>query len=381
MHLTALYLIVKAFGNRNNGKEEKTMKKGLAVLLAIVMLFAMVACAPAEEQSQADPKPAVSDPKETNVQQEQPAESSNETKQEVAYPDRPIQVIVPLGAGGDTDLCARLFSSYMEKELGVSIVVNNIKGAGGVTGSREVMNSAADGYTVLFYQYAGLVNMVTGAADFSYIDDFEVAGIGMEDNCYIWLANADSPYNSITELVEAAKQNPGKINIGLSGTGNMAQLSASVLEELSGADFNLVDLGSTSEEIAALLSGQISTFANYYSASKSYIESGDFKVLGVFANETHELLPDVPTMKEMGFETEFLNKKFYYYAFPKGTPAEFVDIFSAAMERVCNNPEAQKQFFDEYYITLNYMNPADSDEYMNGVYEKYNEFSYIFEAK
>ena len=320
------------------------MKKILALILALVMIFALSATSFAAD-----------------------------------YPDKAIQCIVPLGAGGDTDLCARLFATYLEKELGTSVVVNNIKGAGGVTGSREVMNSAADGYTVLFYQYAGLVNMMTGSADFSYIDDFEVAGIAMVDNCYIWLANADAPYNSITELVEAAKAEPGKINIGLSGTGNMAQLSASILEELSGADFNLVDLGSTSEEIAALLSGQIATFANYYSASKSYLESGDFKVLGVFAEERNELLPDTPTMTEMGFDCNYLNTKYYYYAFPKGTPTEIVEAFSAAMEKVCNDPEAQQKFFDDYLITLQYMNPEESKEYMHSVYDDYSQFAYIFE--
>ena len=295
-----------------------------------------------------------------------------------SYPERAIQVIVPLGAGGDTDVCARVFSKYLEEELGVSVVVNNIAGSGGVVGSREVMNANPDGYTVLFYQYAALVNMLTGVADFSYIDDFEVAGIAMTDNCYIWLGNANGPYETLLDVVEDAKNRPGQVVIGLSGTGNMGQLSASVLENQAGVDFNLVDCGSSAEEVAALLSNQIATYANYYSASKSYIESGDFNVLGVFAQEKHEILPDAPTMAEMGFDTEFLNTKFYYFAFPKGTPAEIVDKFSAAMEAVCNNPEAQKEFFDNYYVTLGYMNPADTKEYMKQVYDQYAEYEYVF---
>ncbi|MBR1918038.1 MAG: tripartite tricarboxylate transporter substrate binding protein [Spirochaetales bacterium] len=294
------------------------------------------------------------------------------------YPDHAVQVIVPLGAGGDTDLCARLFATYLEKELGQSVVVNNIKGAGGVTGSREVMAAAPDGYTVLFYQYASLVNMLTGTADFSYIDDFEVAGIAMVDNCYIWLGNGKSQYNSIADMVADAKANPGKVTIGLSGTGNMAQLSASVLQSQAGAQFKMVDCGSTSEEVAALLSNQIATYANYYSASKSYLESGDFKVLGVFADKRHPLLPDVPTMTEMGFDTNFLNTKYYYYAFPKGTPKEVVDAFSAAMKRVCENQEAKDKFFNDYYITLNYMNPDESRAYMKDVFAKYSEYKDVF---
>lgn len=295
-----------------------------------------------------------------------------------AYPNRSIQIIVPLGAGGDTDLCARLFSTYLEKELGANIVVNNIKGSGGVTGSREVMNSTPDGYTVLFYQYASLVNMLTGVADFSYIDDFEVAGIAMVDNCYIWLGNANGPYESMSDLVSDAKANPGKVVIGLSGTGNMAQLSASVLQKQADAKFNLVDCGSTAEEIAALLSGQIATFANYYSATKSYLASGDFNILGVFSDGPHDLLPGVPNMTDMGFDTNFLNTKYYYFAFPKGTPKNIVETFTAAMERVCNNPDAQKDFFDKYNIILSYMNQEDSVSYMRDVYSDYSEYKSVF---
>lgn len=294
------------------------------------------------------------------------------------YPKYSIQVIVPLGSGGDTDLCARLFATYLEKELGVSVVVNNIKGAAGVTGSREVMNAEADGYTVLFYQYAGLVNMVTGAADFSYIDDFEIAGIAMEDNCYIWLGNAKAGYEDLNDVIEDARANPGKVNIALSGTGNMSQLSAAVLETLADVDFNLVDFGSATEDAAALLSNQVAMYASYYVATKSYLESGDFLPLAVFADERHPLFPEVPTMKEMGYDTDFLNTKFYYYAFPKGTPQEIVTAFSDAMKRVCEKEEAQKKFYDDYYITLKYQNPEESITYMKSVYEEFNQYRDIF---
>ncbi|PNV62324.1 tripartite tricarboxylate transporter substrate binding protein [Clostridium sp. chh4-2] len=294
------------------------------------------------------------------------------------YPKYSIQVIVPLGSGGDTDLCARLFATYLEKELGVSVVVNNIKGAAGVTGSREVLNAKPDGYTVLFYQYAALVNMVTGASDFSYIDDFEVAGIAMQDDCYIWLGNGKSDYNDLGDVIEDARKNPGKVNIALSGTGNMSHLSAAIIERLADVDFNLVDFGSATEDAAALLSNQVATYAGYYVSAKSYLESGDFKPLAVFAEQRHPLFPDVPTVKELGYEADCLNTKFYYYAFPKDTPKEVVSAFSTAMEKVCSDEEAQKKFYDDYYITLKYMNPEESIDYMRGVYEDFNKYSDIF---
>lgn len=352
----------------------KKVKKTVCIAISCILGLSLLGGCAAGKNVQSS-KEVKETQTEKQGMEKNPEESSGE---KIDYPQYSIQVIVPLGSGGDTDLCARLFAAYLEKELGVSVVVNNIKGAAGVTGSREVLNAKPDGYTVLFYQYAGLVNMVTGAADFSFIDDFEVAGIAMQDDCYIWLGNAKADYNDLGDVIEDARQNPGKVNIALSGTGNMSHLSAAILERLAGVDFNLVDFGSATEDAAALLSNQVATYAGYYVSAKSYLESGDFKPLAVFAENRHQLFPDVPTVKELGYEADCLNTKFYYYAFPKGTPEEIVSAFSSAMEKVCNDEEAQKKFYDDYYITLNYMNPEDSVNYMKGVYEEFNEYADIF---
>lgn len=304
-------------------------------------------------------------------------ETGKEEKSDISWPEKSIQLVIPTGAGGDTDLCARLFSSYLEKELGQTIVCNNITGGGGVVGSREVKDSEADGYTALFFQYASLLQMISGTADFSYLDDFEIAGIACYDKCYMWIGNGTYP--TITDLVEAAKENPGTINIGLSGTGNMSHYVAGLLEKQSGAKFNLIDLGSATECQAALLSGQIDGYANYYSTSYSLLESGDFIAMGVYADEEHELLPGVPTMKEMGYDCSFLNDKYYYFAFPKGTPKEIVERFATAMEKVCADPVVQDDFWERYYVKVEYMGPEDATEYMKSLYIQYEENKDVFD--
>lgn len=294
-----------------------------------------------------------------------------------SYPDKPVQVIIPTGVGGDTDLGARIFSKYMERELGVPFVCTNIVGAGGAVGARQVKDSAPDGYTLLFFQYAGIIQQMTNVVDFSYIDDFEVAGIPMFDRCNLWLGQAGGRYATLADVVADAKANPGQVNIGISGTGNMAHYLAELLQEQSGAQFNLVDLGGQSQLQAALMSGQIAGFTAYYANSFSFIKSGDFNVLATYSEGRHPLLPEVPTMGEQGFDTNFLNDKYYYYAFPKGTPKEIVDTFSAAMKNVCGNPEAQKEF-EKYYMTLQYMNPEETRTYVKDLEQQYGKYADVF---
>lgn len=356
----------------------KKAKKIVCMILSGILCAAAIGGCSSQKANQTTPAASEIQTAESQAVTQAAGAENVAGSQGSRYPERAIQVIVPLGSGGDTDLCARLFSTYLEQELGVPVVVNNVKGAGGVTGSREVMNAAADGYTVLFYQYAALVNMMTGAADFSYIDDFELAGIAMKDDCYMWLGNAKDGYNDMGDVLQAARENPGQLSVALSGTGNMSQLSAVIMENKAGVDFNLIDFGSGSEQATALLSQQVTIYANYYVASKSYLESGDFKPLGIFAEERHPLFPDTPTMKELGYDVECLNTKFYYYAFPKGTPEEVVNAFSAAMEKVCANEEAKNKFYEDYYITLQYMDPAHTKEYMQNVFEEFNQYADAF---
>lgn len=352
----------------------KKQYKILGLVLTVVMMGMLVLTACQSSQPAPTSKSAPSSAPA-------PASSSSPAPAPAAkYPEKPIQVVIPTGTGGDTDLNARIFSKYLEKELGVPVVCTNVTGAGGAVGARQVKDAAKDGYTTLFFQYAGLIQEMTGVVDFSYTNDFQIAGIGMFDKCNIWLGKKGGKYNSMKDVIEDAKKNPGKINIGISGTGNMAHYIAKLTEQQGGVQFNLVDLGGQSQLQAALMSGQIAAFTAYYSNSKSFIESGNFNVLGVFSEGKHKLLPDAPTMTEQGFNTNFLNDKYYYYAFPKGTPKEFVNKFAAAMEKVTKNPEAQKEF-DKYYVTLEYKNPEESVKYINGLNEQYKKYSSVFTKK
>lgn len=273
----------------------------------------------------------------------------------VDYPVKPIQVIVPTGTGGDTDINARLLAKYLQKYIGKPVIVTNVTGAGGVIGSRQVKDSAPDGYTALFFHYGTLTQTLMKTADFYLLDDFEVRGIPLLDDTGVIVGKAGK-YKDIAELMADAKARPGEVNFAME-TGTVAHLIAYILQDAGGVDFNIIDTGVAANKNAALLSGQSDAFFAVYLGVKSFVESNDFALLGILADERNPGLPEVKTLKEQG--VDFSLPKFFYFAFPKGTPEEVMDVFNDALRKVCADPEAKKDF-EKFLLTLGYVERDDA---------------------
>src|SRR5699024_5783297 len=128
------------------------------------------------------------------------------------YPKKQIQVIVPAGPGGDTDLNARMIGKYLEKELGQNIVISNVKGAGGATGTEKAYNSKADGYHVFFFHNSTILGKMLGISKYDY-SDFKLAGVPAQDTTTGYFVSTKSKYQSLKSLISAAKENPGKITV------------------------------------------------------------------------------------------------------------------------------------------------------------------------
>jgi tripartite-type tricarboxylate transporter receptor subunit TctC len=257
-----------------------------------------------------------------------------------AYPQKPIQVIVPTGSGGDTDINARLFCKYMKDVMGQPLVVTNVTGAGGVLGSRQVKDAAPDGYTVLFFHYGMLTQTITGVADFDLLKDFKVAAIPLIDNTSVIVAKKGR-FHNMQGLIRAAKSQPGKIVFGME-TGTVAHMIAYILDDLCGIELKKVDTGAAATRHAALLSGQSDVIFSPYVSIREYVESGDFEILGLIAEKRNPNLPKVKTLAEQG--VKFALPKFFYFAFPKNTPDEVVNKFSKAMETVSKNKKVKNDF-------------------------------------
>lgn len=221
------------------------------------------------------------------------------------YPARPIELIVAFGAGGTTDIGARVLASIAEAELGQSIVVQNRTGAGGQIGWTELATSRTDGYTI---GYVNLPNLSAIIAD----PERQAAFTGesftpivnhIVDPGVIWV-RADSPYQTLEDVVAAAKATPDEIRAGTTGILGDDHLAILKLQEAApGASFRVVHLQDSAAQLKEVLAGNIDVGFDNVGGLKQYIESGEIRALAVTDDEPSQFLPEVPTSGDAGYPT------------------------------------------------------------------------------
>lgn len=263
------------------------------------------------------------------------------------YPTKPVQLMVAYPAGGSTDVAARIVASVAEKELGQSLVVVNKPGAGGQVGWTEMSRQRPDGY------YIGLINLP--ALNTVILDPERKAVFGIDaftpiinhvlDPGLIWV-KADSPYKSVKELVEAAKQSPGKISAATTGILSDDHLAILMVEEaVPGAQFRLVHFEGGAPQLTAILGGHVDVaFDNVGSVAKR-VRSGELRALAVTDTQRSKFLPDVPTMAELGYPT-VISSSTRGIAGPKGMPEPVVKKLQDVLGRAMANPEHVKKMED-----------------------------------
>jgi tripartite-type tricarboxylate transporter receptor subunit TctC len=294
---------------------------------------------------------------------------------ETKYPTKAIQVIVPVDPGGDSDVNARTFAKYLEKELGQSVVIVNQSGASGVIGSRKVKDAAPDGYTALFFHTELMIPYLMGLSDFTY-SDFNIPGVVATDNTTLLAVNSKSKWNTLQDLIDDAKKNPGKIEFGVA-LGGYPHLIGLALEDSAKIDLNITDVGGNAQKTVALVGQKTDVINTQYGLTKDYFVKGDFRNLGVLTAERNPLIPDLKTAKEQGVDLQF--GKSFFFALPKGTPKEISDKFAKAIENVTKNPEYQKEA-KAVFLTPQYMNTEKSNEYLKGIQDQYRKYADLMKA-
>lgn len=292
---------------------------------------------------------------------------------EDSYPKKPVQVVLPIAPGGDTDVNARVFSKYLQKELGQSVAIVNVDGAGGTIGMRRVKAAKPDGYTAMFFHGEAMVPKLAGLTDIG-LDDFQMVAVALVDNTTVLVTHKDTPYKNVQELADYAKSNPEEVTFGML-TGGYPHLVGVALNQALGADTTLVDVGGNAAKIVALRGKKIDVINTQYQLAKDYFQSGDFVNLGLLSQERNELIPDVPTTTEQGFPLEF--NKFFFFAMPEGTPDAIVQKFSAAVKRVTENQEYREEA-QKLYLTPTYMGPEQATEYAAAQYEALLQYKDLF---
>ena len=318
------------------------MKKILALALAAAMSLTLVACGGSKT-------PAASGSASSG------GSSSAET---VDFPgNKQVSLIVPYSAGGASDTVARIYASELEQSLGTSIVVSNVTGASGAIGLEQVRNSNPDGYTIAYMPVESTMLKALGFTDLS-TDDFRFIGRAMTIPAAVTV-RADAPWDTFEDYVNYAKEHPGEIQVGNSGTGSIWHIAAASIEKECGVQFTHVPFDGAAPAVAALLGGNIQAVTVSPSEVKNNVDSGDFKVLCVLGESRSSVVPDVPTAQELGIDITI--QGWGGFAVPKDTPQAVIDILEKASETAINSDSVKKTLADRGYEHA-YLSGSDMDQ-------------------
>lgn len=253
-----------------------------------------------------------------------------------AYPDRPIKLIVPWAAGGDTDNIFRPFAPAMQKSIGQTVVVTNVGGASGTKGAKEAKDAPADGYAVLgVHDYIHLT-YYTGVSEVNYSDFEPVCLIASTPS--VLTASPKTPWKSMQDLIADAKARPGQITVGAT-LGSTSHFFPAMIEKAAGVKFKYVSYEGLAPRMNAILGGHVDlTDSNL--TQKGKVEAGQLKFLGIATEKRSAEMPSVPTLKETGVNVVYdVNRGLLA---PKGTPNDVM----AKLESSCAAAAKDAAFAD-----------------------------------
>jgi tripartite-type tricarboxylate transporter receptor subunit TctC len=249
-----------------------------------------------------------------------------------AYPDRPIKLIVPWAAGGDTDSIYRSFAPHLQKHLNGTIVIANVGGASGTKGAKEAKDSPADGYTVFAVHDSIHSTYYTGVADVNY-NDFEPVCL-VSATPSIVTASPKTPWKDMKSLLADAKAKPGQITVGAT-LGSTSHFFPAMVEKAAGIKFKYVSYEGTAPRMNALLGGHIE-LAESNLTQKGKADAGELKFLALASDKRSPEIPNVPTLKELGINVTYAVNR--GLVVPKGTPADVQAKLAAACAAATKEP-------------------------------------------
>jgi tripartite-type tricarboxylate transporter receptor subunit TctC len=261
-----------------------------------------------------------------------------------AYPSRPVRFILPFAAGGVADVTARLAADKLGEKLGQRFVVENTPGPGGIAAGRAIATAAPDGYTIgLLTNGTAISVAIYKSLPYDPVKDFApVSALGNFE--LIFATNAESQYKSMADILKAAREQPGKLNIGTIAVGSTQHLGAELLKAQANVNIQIVPFRTTPDVIVALLRNDIQLMTDFYAAMKSQLSEKKLRGVGSSSLARTPFLPDVPPVAEAvpGYEVLSWNG----VCVPNGTPAEIVNLLNRTLREILVIPEVKTKYAD-----------------------------------
>lgn len=260
-----------------------------------------------------------------------------------AWPTRPVEIVVPYAAGGPTDRYARAFGGPLSEIWGQSVVVNAKPGGAAAIGAAAVANAAPDGHTLLLGSF-GIVSNPLLLRNLPYDPKALAPLCCVSMNAGILFVHPSVPATNARELQAFGKANPGALKFGSSGIGSTPHISAELFASRAGIDIVHIPYRGTAPAMTDLLAGHINAMVDSPTSIR-YAREGRIRAIGVNDVQRNRLAPEVPTMREAGFDV--VCRTFYGFFAPSGVPAELQRKIAADMRRVAQTEEIRRMFIEQ----------------------------------
>ncbi len=314
-------------------------RRMVAVVLCLMMTAGLIGCGTAEDKG-----------------------GGGDKKEKSDFPEKAITVIVPWSAGGGNDIAARELQPIFKEKLGAELVIENVEGGSSAVGLTQAIQSKADGYTVGFMTSTYLGLAAQGTVSDNLEDDFESLCLVMEDP--IAIVCKTGKYEKLEDFIEDAKKRPGESIVAMSNTFGTAPTYATLLNEQTGMDSQLVCYDSGSRCVTEVLGDHAEVACSNYTDFVDQIAAGEMTCLALCTEERAESLPDIPTVNECGYDIFKLGyiRQMSFMVAPKGIDPEVKETLTNMFKEACESDEYQ-----EFAAGRNFVSPATTGDELDEI--------------
>jgi tripartite-type tricarboxylate transporter receptor subunit TctC len=261
------------------------------------------------------------------------------------YPDRPVKIVLPFGAGGVADVSSRIIADKLGERLGQRFVIENMPGAGGISAAKAVLSSAPDGYTLgLVTNGTAISAAIFNKLPFDPVTEFDmISTLGTFD--LVFAVNANAPYKTLADFVKAAKAAPAKLNVGTVNVGGTQNLGAELLKTAAGIDVQIVPFRNSPDIVVGLLRDDVHMMVDFPPAVKGQVDDGKLRLLATSGPKRSAFMPNLVTVAEAGvpnYEVTSWNGMFA----PRGVPPQVVSTVNTALKEVLAQPDVQRRLLE-----------------------------------
>ena len=264
---------------------------------------------------------------------------------QATYPNQPVRFVIAFGPGGVADTTSRIVAEKLGDKLGQRVIVENNPGGGGIAAARTVLSAPADGHTLALLTNGTSISVsLFKNLTFNPLTDFApVTKIGTFE--FFLAANVNSPYRSLADMIKAARDRPGKLNVGTVNPGSTQHLTALLLKSTAGIEFQWVPFRNSPDLLVSLLRGDVDAVIEAYAALRGNLDDGKLRALATSAPTRSQLLPNIPTAREEGASD--LDVTSWNGLFVKaGTPTEIIAQLNRAMRELLADHDLKRRLLE-----------------------------------